>query len=74
MEWYRIEFEPFDNPLGKHYLGYYDGEFVLVPHGAANFFSEKALQEDTKLLDFLKDKKYLLLTPLKAYDILKYRF
>lgn len=74
MKWYKIIFEPFDELLGKHYLGYYNNKFILVSHSAALLFSENALKNDIELKSFLKDKKYRLIKPKKIYDVMKYRY
>lgn len=74
MEWYKIEFEPFDYPLGKHYLGYYDNEFKLVSKMSATLFSQDAIIKSDKLKLFLNNKKYRLVKPKKIYDIMKYRY
>lgn len=74
MEWYKIEFEPFDCPSGKHYLGYLNKTFFLVREGDAKLFSQKAIDNDEKLKEYLKDKKFKLIKPKKMYEIMKYRY
>lgn len=74
MEWYKIEFKPFDYPLGKHYLGYYNNEFVLVSKGAAMLFSKDTITNDYKLTKYLSGKTYQLIKVKKIYDIMKYRY
>ena len=74
MKWYIIEFEPFDYLLGKHYLGYYNNSFVLVPKSAAKLFSEDAILNDIKLKTYLNNQTYRLIKPKKIYDIMKYRY
>ena len=74
MEWYKIEFELLDNLSKKHYLGYFNGTFILVREGNAKLFSQKAIDNDEKLKDFLKDKKFKLIKPKKIYEIMKYRY
>ncbi len=74
MEWYIIEFELLDNSSKKHYLGYLNGNFILVREGDAKLFSQKAIDNDEKLKEFLKTKKYKLTKPKKIYEIMKYRY
>lgn len=74
MEWYKIEFEPFDNLFGKHYLGFYDNCFVLVTINSAKLFSKNAIENDERLKQYLNTKKYRLIKPKKIYEIMKYRY
>ncbi len=73
MEWYIIEFEPFDYPLGKHYLGYHNNNFILVSKSAAKLFSDNTIIYDEDLKAFLKNKNYKLKKPRRIYDVIKYR-
>ena len=73
MKWYYIEFEPFDDRETKHFLSFNTEGFILVTRRLAKIFSEKAIDNDEKLRNYLGNKKYRLIEPQKIYDVLKYR-
>ena len=73
MKWYKVMFEPFDLPWGKHYLGFISGDFKLVSQGVASLFSEDSFMNDDRLKNYLKGKTYKKIAQSKIYDFMKYR-